>query len=119
LDAAVGGDDGDPDADGIPNVLEYALHLHPRAASTNGLPYASIESGHLVLNYAAPTNAVDISYHVEGANQLPAAWSPNVELIGDTTATGSATRLVKWRYNPPLTGTGTNQGYLRLRVTRP
>jgi hypothetical protein len=65
----------------------------------------------------APTNAMDISYHIEGANQLPPAWSPNVELISETTETGAATRLVKWRHNQPLTGT--NQGYLRLRVTRP
>jgi hypothetical protein len=117
LDAAVGGDDGDPDGDGIPNLFEYAFHLHPRTPSLSGLPYATIESDYLILNYATPTNATDISYHVEGANRLPAGWSTNVQFIGESSETGSATRFVKWRHNLPLTGT--NQGYLRLRVTRP
>jgi alpha-tubulin suppressor-like RCC1 family protein len=40
LDDSLVSDSADPDADGIPNLLEYALGLNPRALTSSGLPTA-------------------------------------------------------------------------------
>lgn len=42
---------GDPDGDGIPNLMEYAIGGDPRVSSTEFLPKQSIAGGNLVLTY--------------------------------------------------------------------
>lgn len=42
---------GDPDKDGISNLMEYVIGGDPRASSTSYLPKSSIRGGNLVLSY--------------------------------------------------------------------
>ncbi|MBA3961025.1 MAG: hypothetical protein H0X40_03880 [Chthoniobacterales bacterium] len=104
---------GDLDADGLANLLEYALHTNPLAADTTSLPKVALESGFLTLTYTKVTTATDIQYSVEQSSDLTnwttsnptnevVATQNNVQTIKAKVALNGATRL-----------------FLRLRVTRP
>ena len=55
----------DPEGDGLQNLLEYALNLHPREPSIAGLPVVGDDGGNLTLTYLKDTTKTDISYQVE------------------------------------------------------
>lgn len=91
-DPEIGGDTADPDQDGVPNLLEYALGGNPLEASREVLPKASIErSGGettVVLTFSRPLAISDVSYAVEASTDLvswqdvlPESWQ--VEEAGD------------------------------------
>lgn len=106
---AIAGDLADPDGDGHPNFLEYALATDPRAAAdTPPALVARAEPGLLALDYPAPRP--ELLYSVETSADL-VNWST----VGVTDAEAPL---------PPLrTATvprGEDQGarvFLRLRVT--
>ena len=70
-----GADTSDFDGDGLPNLLEYALDLHPREPSVTGLPSAGENGGNLTLTYQKDTAKTDISYQVEASDSLT-GWLP-------------------------------------------
>ncbi len=104
---------GDPDGDGILNLLEYALHLNPLRPDAAGAPRAGREGNFLTLTYTKVTTATDINYVVEQSTNL-VSWTTatsqdeivstngNVQTIKAKVDIGAATKL-----------------FLRLRVTRP
>jgi hypothetical protein len=69
-DPAVGGDDADPDHDGLPNLLEYALGSSPKAADPNPLRLILTNSALQVTCPRAKT-ATDVSFQLE--------WSPDLQ----------------------------------------
>ncbi len=70
--------DADPDADGIPNLLEYAWCLDPLVAGTAGVPGGGVENGFLVLSYRQNKLATDLDYAVKACDDLLAAdWTTN------------------------------------------
>ncbi|MCX6854847.1 MAG: hypothetical protein NTV80_08065, partial [Verrucomicrobia bacterium] len=44
LDASLIDDLADPDSDGVPNLIEYALGLNPRSTASSGLPVTRIDN---------------------------------------------------------------------------
>ncbi len=70
---ALSGDLADPDGDGRPNLLEYALATDPRSAA-DGAPVlvARATPGHLALDYPAPRP--ELRYEVETSPDL-LAWT--------------------------------------------
>ncbi len=60
----------DPDGDGLPNLLEFALRLNPAGASLTGLPAAADEAGHLTLTYRQNKDATELTFVVEGRDSL-------------------------------------------------
>ncbi|MBC8011092.1 MAG: peptidylprolyl isomerase [Burkholderiales bacterium] len=68
-------DTADPDADGIPNLLEYALALDPRVPARAGLPLVATSAGTLTLTYRQAR--ADLSYTVQTTPDLaaPDAWT--------------------------------------------
>ena len=104
----------DPDKDGSNNLLEYAFHTDPNAASVSALPQVGMESGYLTLTYTQLMSATDLSYVVEESPSLsPASWSP-ATVIEETVSTSGVTRVVKAKV---ALGAAT-QKYLRLSVTK-
>lgn len=118
--------DGDPNTDGVNNLLAYALDLDPLSTATSdALPYATLDStpgGIPWLNYyhRENTQAADLTYFVQVSEDLQ-SWTnlvvDGVSIVEETAdadpdADGSAT-LRRMRLNLE---TRTPAGFLRLHV---
>ncbi len=104
----------DPDSDGVPNLLEYALHRDPLAAdSTPAAVGSTISTGgtaHLALTYERLTDAPDLQFTVEVSGDLThwqsATTAVSVVPYGDT-------ETVTVRDNAPVSP---GPRFMRLRV---
>ncbi len=104
----------DPDHDGLGNLLEYAFHTDPNAASVTALPQIGMESGYVTLTYTKLMSATDLSYVVEQSADLsPGSWSaaPVTEVV---VATNGVTSTIKAK----VAITTETQKFLRLNVTK-
>ncbi len=114
----------DPNGNGNPNVLDYALGLDPTVGGPTGITTGTVEENgqkYLTLSYTKPTGAeapTDILYQPERASSLALGdWSASaVDLIslGAVPGPGSL-ETVTVRSTHPL-GQNTRE-FLRLRVT--
>jgi hypothetical protein len=109
-DPAISGPAADPDADGLPNLLEYALALDPSAPDPE--PNVRITNigpnGELSLTFLRARS--DLTYTVEASSDLaPDSWAVIATNPGDVSLT------------TPVTVTDTEPAtprrFLRLRVT--
>lgn len=110
-----GADGADPEHDGLPNLMEYALGSHPRAPSPTAVPRVSIyeEGGlrYLMLSIDRNPDASGVSFTVEVSGDL-VHWDsgpPHTVVIEDT-----STRL-RVRDSTPLPP-GVRR-FIRLRMT--
>jgi surface-anchored protein len=105
----------DPDADGVVNAMEYALHLDPTSASRDGLPEGiQMDAGGITrpaLRFTRVKAASDLDYRVTTATQLAGPWTgaSGTSLIEDT----GETERVSFVPDPPDGDTR----FLRLEVT--
>ena len=116
---AIAGDLADPDGDGIPNLLEYALNLDPLVASVAGLPVCATTNvsgaNFLTLSYTQVKSATDITYIVESAGVPAGAWTTNVTPVGITDQ--GATQTMTYRDNIAMSAAPAR--FMHLRVTHP
>lgn len=96
----------DPDGDGLPNLLEYALGLAPGAADSSGAPALQAVENTLTYTYRRAV-ATGLTYTVETSSDL-INWSDVGVDQGTPDANGNVTATVL------LDGPGR---YLRLKVT--
>lgn len=117
-DSAVSGPDADPDADGLVNLLEYALGAEPLSADASArAPVAGIDSGRLTLAYHAPAGRADVALAAEWSADL-VSWSSGAayaEEISRVAVAGGEDVVV--RAVAPLDSEP--RQFLRLRATRP
>ena len=113
LDASVSGDLSDPNNNGIPNLIEYAMDTDPRSASTNAQPLLSTESGFICLTYRKSSSASDVTLTVQESTDRQ-IWT-TASVIEEILADDGSARVIKAKV--PI-GTET-QKYLRLVATRP
>ena len=70
----ISGDSADPDGDGIPNLMEYALGLSPKTASTAGLPVVGVQvigsKTYLTLTFTKLRALADVGYTVQVSSEL-------------------------------------------------
>ena len=122
-DPDIGGDTADPNANGVPNLLEYAFGADPLAANSNPLPVQSIvtENGHdyLALTFTQIDNDSNITVTVQVTSDLAGrtdTWhsgSSATTVVSSSIAGNVTTYTV--RDNTPLT---TNiKRFIRLQVT--
>ena len=104
---------GDLDADGMSNLVEYALHANPTAPDAAHLPSVALASGFLTLTYSQVTTATDLQYAVEKSTNLTTwvAANPITQVI----ATEGNVQTIKAQ----VALNGAHRLYLRLRITRP
>jgi len=115
--SAIAGDLADPDGDGLPNLLEYALGTDPNVANVGGLPAADFETDangdYLTLTVNKNPSATDVTYIVEVSGDL-ATWSSGPSF---TTTLQNTPSLLKVRDNIPIAIAP--QRFIRLRITHP
>lgn len=106
----------DPDGDGIPNLLEYALGGDPLVPDRGILPVERRQqvngADYLTLEFTRPENRPDLSYVVESSHDLADnnGWSADsVEFLGEGDA-GTET------WGVPIDEE--ERKFLRLRVER-
>ncbi len=110
-DDAVSGTSADPDRDGLTNLVEYALDLAPKAASSAGLPAVAKTSTDWTFTYTRPADRPDISYTVQYSTNLT-QW--NTAGTHARTATGATET---WQASVPLnTGSAV---FFRLKIDYP
>jgi hypothetical protein len=114
------GPDADPDADGIPNLLEYAFALEPLAADgPSTLPSASPGiDDHLTFTYFQASNRTDLAFTPEWTDNLAGTWQSSTTYLTETARTPApGGEVVTIRATTAL-ATSPLQ-FFRLRVTRP
>ncbi len=82
------GDLEDPDGDGAPNLIEYALGGNPTIASRSSLPVTEIAENRLALVFSR-LNPADVGYSVEAAGEL-GDWTPIATLAAGATVWSGA-----------------------------
>ncbi len=122
-------DDGDPDGDGLANLLEYALGGIPTVAGQAPLPQHGIVAGKLALTFTRTLANTDITLTVQAADTLAGPWTdlarsanggPMTALVGGVAVTESgtgATRVVQVGDLYLTTDPAHRSRFLRLRVT--
>jgi hypothetical protein len=110
----------DPDADGLPNLFEYAFATHPLASNdTAHLPVVGMtvpgSTGYLTLTYRQNTNAVDLTFVPQAAGALTnGAWGGGPVEIGRTNR--GEFEEVTVRDTVPVESA--EKRFLRLRISR-
>ncbi|HVR34308.1 MAG TPA: choice-of-anchor M domain-containing protein [Methylomirabilota bacterium] len=92
--------DSDPDGDGIPNIMEYALALDPNIPTTDGLPKLVIigENNDLyaALEFTRVKTATDLAYQVRATDSLnPSSWEPLTHVVSITDHGATETVVVR------------------------
>ena len=107
-DPGISGDLADPAGNGLPNLLDYALGIHP---------WAGTSSGCLCLTFRRMQIASDITYHVQSSGDL-VSWT---EVWSSATVpyTGGTNASIQVTVPDTTLISGTNRRFMRLRVTRP
>jgi glucose/arabinose dehydrogenase len=119
-------ENGDLDADGVVNLIEYAWNRSPLAGTTTAGTFSAERSGDsLVIRFLRDPRATDLTYTLEAGDNL-GAWSPIITSNAGAVASGSAFQSeADVVGNPPLkqvTGSlaiGPGRKFVRLRITRP
>ncbi len=118
-DSTATGPDADPDADGLPNLLEYAFGRSPLSPDANdAIPAPSIDAnGYLNLSFFQASDRPDLSYLVEWTDDLTATWRSGPDYTTDVNAEARPTgEQITVSAVTPLADSP--RQFLRLRVTR-
>ncbi|MEY4487663.1 MAG: hypothetical protein RIQ79_171 [Verrucomicrobiota bacterium] len=101
--------DADPDADGIVNLLEFALGGNPMGPGGTGIPACVQNAGDLTLTYVRAQPA-SVTYLVETTTDLttPASWTATGVTQGTPDVNGLTTATIPYATGPR---------FLRLSVT--
>ncbi len=117
---------GDPERDGLQNLLEFALNLDPQAPDPDGRPTAALETnpadglGYLVFRYRRRIDPGTLVYQVEVSRDL-AVWQSTPadieELPPAVPNPDGLTETIRVRIKPAAGEPGGHRAFVRLRVT--
>jgi hypothetical protein len=109
--------DADPDHDGLPNLLEYALNTSGSAASASPIVNGFVTSGsdrYLCLTVPKNPAATDVTFIVEATSDVmdPQGWSSTGLVVEQNTST-----LLRVRDNVAVGSS--NRRFMRVRIAQP
>ncbi len=107
------GQNADPDQDGIPNLVEFALNLDPTKSSTHLLPQPANQGGRLSLTYQRIT-APGLSYIVELSDEL-GNWQ---QYVASETLLNTSGNLETWNATSPNLISAQSHQFIRIRVVQ-
>ena len=113
--SAISGDAADPDHDGLPNLMEYALGLSPKIANANPFQPA-VTNGQFQLTWSQSLTATDVAITVEWSPDLK-NWFLGSNYIKTINLTTQATNQRLTIQAIPATTTN-RSGFFRVRVSR-
>ena len=120
-DPEISGETADPDRDGIPNLLEFALGLDPREPNTEALPGPELKTleglggdRYLTLTFTAPSGIQEIEYGVRLSGGLE-DWSESA-VLHDSTENEDGTTTRTYRDTQPFDAS--ERRFMRLNVSR-
>lgn len=118
-DTALSGPSGDPDGDGLPNLMEYALGGAPKTADApSHQARVSLIADHLTLDYTRPNSVSDVSYTVEWSNDLQ-TWSTGNTFIEQVSSTTNADATITVSSRAVAVLSTNPRQFIRLRISRP
>lgn len=100
----------DTDADGVSNLLEFALGMNPGQNDARKVPFVQYEGGQLVIYYRKPAGLVGITYTPQSSTDL-VSWSP---VSGADTGTTDTDGTPIWKAS---VSAGSGKAFLRLKVS--
>lgn len=71
--------DSEPDADGVPLIMKYALGLKPGEKAGESLKTLHESAGNMVISFVMPPGRTDVSYKLEESDDL-VTWIPSAAL---------------------------------------
>jgi hypothetical protein len=80
----IAGDNADPDHDGIPNLLEYAIGSDPNSADTNSPVAGTMVSPGFQIQFNRNTSATGLTYTVQATPAFPGGWSDLMTYVPGT-----------------------------------
>ena len=107
-------DTADPDSDGLPNLLEYALGTNPNSAASTSRPVVATVANHLTLTFNRIADPA-LTYQVEASPDLTGNfWTSIWQSTGAQNTAGPVT-VTDSTYN--INSSTPPRRFLRLRVT--
>ncbi|MFQ3670766.1 MAG: hypothetical protein SNJ84_04850, partial [Verrucomicrobiia bacterium] len=103
LDPDLSGPEADPDGDGIPNLLEFALGGHPRQPDSALTQTQLNANGQLLLTFKRRAGSTELLYIPEGTGDLHGSWSASglvTQSVSAPDANGLETVVVRDTTNP-------------------
>ncbi|HSJ03371.1 MAG TPA: Calx-beta domain-containing protein [Verrucomicrobium sp.] len=122
-DPLMSGDAADPNKNGIPNLMEYALNLDPKSATSpwdkDVLPEGEVTqvgaANRLTLSYRPNAHASNLAYIVEVSDDLK-TWQSGADHVEQVSAAGALPIVMADK--TPLDANSTARRFIRLRVVR-
>lgn len=118
--AAISGDEEDPDGDGIVNALEYAMGFNPLLPDTEGLPFGGVTAGYLTLSFRMDKEALDagVTFAVEACTDLRVQdWTTAGVSEQMPRADSNAWWQAVFQHDVPVTNAP--RRFMRFKVTLP
>jgi hypothetical protein len=110
----ISGDLADPDADGLSNLMEYALGTNPRQDEPARRPFARVENGFFLFSHSISSTAIDVTIILEQSTNLVDWGTSSIVLVADEEVNGIRTRTV--RLSAPVAGA--LPAYIRMKAQR-
>ncbi len=108
LNESTGRDNADADADGVPNLVEYAFSQDPLDETSRSIPSWTFADGAYQIQFPAPASGTGVSCGAEWSGSLsPDDWHP-AEPTGDAVLSG---------FRVPAAGKA--KVFVRLKVSSP
>lgn len=115
-DPLIGGDSGDPEHDGLGNLLEYTFNRNPWLPDQNAVvtvaPGRQGTTNYLYLTFSHNRNATDVTVSFETSTNLQTWTAASPQLIS-TTAISSEVETITVRFS-----TTASRLFARIRATR-